>query len=91
MNKLSLNLEDYTNEQINNYALKFIKSKNNAIDYYNSEKGKEKYRSGSRRYYRNNRDKCLKIAKERHAKKVIAMGKKPQNRRGRPCKNKIDN
>ena len=86
MNKLSLDLKDYTEEQIRTYALKFIKSKNTAIDYYNSEKGKEKYREGSKRYYRNNREKCCEYAKKRHADKVRQSGKEPQKRRGRPSK-----
>ena len=86
MNKLSIEIDNYTDEQIKSYALKYIHSKNSAIDYYNSDKGKERYRAGSRRYYHNNRDKCLKIAKDRYAKRLEKMGKKVQPRRGRPRK-----
>ena len=86
MNKLSLELNNYTEEEINSFALKFINSKNSAIDYYHSEKGKERYRAGSRKYYHNNREKCLKIAKDRYAKMLKKQGKIVQPRRGRPRK-----
>ena len=56
MNKLSLELNSYSEEQIKNFALKYIHSKNSAIDYYHSAKGKERYRAGSRKYYYNNKD-----------------------------------
>ena len=75
MNKLSLELDKYSEEEIKAYALKYLHSKNSAIDYYNSEKGKERYRAGSRKYYHNNREKCLKHV---------------QPRRGRPRKNPIE-
>ena len=87
MNKVSLDLKDYSDDDIKNYALKFLKAKNTSIEYYNSDKGKEKYREGSRKYYRNHRDKCLETAKKRYADKLKKEGKIVQNRRGRPKKN----
>ena len=86
MKRLSENLDDYTFEEVKNLALKQIKVTNQQIDYYQSEGGKQKYRDCARRYYYKHREACLERAKKNHRKKVIASGKVPQNRRGRPSK-----
>ena len=86
MKQLSDNLDDYTLGEIKKFALKHIKATNIQIEYYTSEHGKAKYREGSKRYYWKHREKCLERAKRNHKKKVLASGKVPQNRRGRPSK-----
>jgi len=86
MKKLTENLDDYDEETIREYALKHIKQINRGINYYMSDRGKQKYREGAKKYYYKHREKCLERAKESHRKKVIASGKVPQKRRGRPKK-----
>ena len=84
----SLNLEDYTLGQIKEFALKFLKSRNKQIKYYKSETGKQKYRECAKRYYYKHREKCLAKRKKQYREKLLAEGKVPQGRRGRPSKKK---
>ena len=86
MKKLSDNLDDYTLGEIKKFALNHIKSTNQQYNYYKSERGRAAYRESSKRYYYNNREKCLERAKKNHKKKLIANGKVPQEKRGRPKK-----
>ena len=83
----SLNLEDYTLEQINDFAIRYLKARNTQIRYYKSDHGKEKYREGARRWYRNNKEKCLAKRKEQYKNKLLAEGKIVRKRAGRPRKN----
>ena len=84
----SLNLEDYTLGDIKEFALKFLKSRNKQIKYYHSEAGKQKYRECAKRYYYKHREECLAKRKEKYRLKLLAEGKVPQERPGRPSKKK---
>jgi hypothetical protein len=86
MKKLSENLDNYDEKTIKEYALRQIKQINRGITYYMSDAGKAKYREGAKRYYWKHREKCLERAKEYHRKNLLAIGKVPQKRRGRPKK-----
>ena len=86
MKQLSVNLEDYTFEEVKQLALKQIKATNQQTTYYKSERGKQKMREASKRYYWKHREACLEKARKNHTNKVIASGKIPQKRRGRPSK-----
>ena len=86
MKKLSENLDDYSFEEVKQLALKQINATNIQINYYQSERGKQKMRECAKRYYWKHREACLEKARKNHTKKVIASGKIPQKRRGRPSK-----
>lgn len=86
---MSEDLNDYELEQLKEFALKHIKSKNNQITYYHSENGKQKYRECARRYYYNNVEKCREYARNTYLKKQKELGKKVRKTRGRPKKNDI--
>jgi len=84
---VSESLDKYNETQIREFAVKYLKYKNKQIKYYLSEKGKNKYREASRKFYWNNRDKCRKASRLAYKKKLAKLGKTVRPTRGRPRKN----
>jgi len=87
---LSESLDNYNENQIKEFAVKYLQGKNKQIKYYLSEKGKDKYREASRKFYWNNREKCRKASRLAYKKKMEKLGKKVRPTRGRPRKNETE-
>lgn len=86
-NYVSESLDEYNENQIREFAVKFLKNKNKQIKYYLSEKGKNTYRKASKRFYYNNLEKCRTASRIAYKKKLAKLGKKVRPTRGRPKKN----